>query len=422
MESEPHIRTPLRILLPLGASTALALTGDASLYTVLPTHTEEAGILLAGVGVILGINRGIRIISNSLAGAAYDRFSRRRLYVPSLFLGSISTVLYALTTGLWPLLLARMLWGIAWSGIWVGGMSVVMDVTTSRNRGRWLGFYQTWFFLGIAQGSFLGGLLTDLAGYTIAMYAGAALTALGAFGALLFLPETRRPSRREDTSWWAGPAGAASNPARPARPRVVRSGGSGLWVGSLLLGVNRFVLAGILSATISLLVADSIGAIGGFAGTSTITGVVIAGRTLLSMASAPLIGGLSDVLSNRRIIILSLLATGCAGMLLIALGRPAFILGGITVAAFAFGGLPVMARSVTGADAPVGSAAPSAGNPRTGRRIGLLHTVGDVGSAAGPPFAYLILSWTGLSGLFLLASAFFAAVFLLLVRPRAATD
>lgn len=46
------------MLWPLGLSTALSLMGDATLYIVLPTQTAAAGL-------------------------AYDRSSRRRLYIPA---------------------------------------------------------------------------------------------------------------------------------------------------------------------------------------------------------------------------------------------------------------------------------------------------------------------------------------------------
>ena len=50
--------------MPLGLGTALSLMGDATLYTVLPTHTAEAGIPLSSVGIMLGINRAVRILLN----------------------------------------------------------------------------------------------------------------------------------------------------------------------------------------------------------------------------------------------------------------------------------------------------------------------------------------------------------------------
>ena len=38
---------PWRILLPAAIGTCLSLMGDASLYTVLPTHTVAAGVAVA---------------------------------------------------------------------------------------------------------------------------------------------------------------------------------------------------------------------------------------------------------------------------------------------------------------------------------------------------------------------------------------
>jgi predicted MFS family arabinose efflux permease len=130
---------PRKVLFPLGLGTALSLMGDGTLYTVLPTHTTEAGIALSSVGIILGVNRAVRLFLNGPAGLAYDRWPRRRLFVPALFIGVLSTAVYAATHGFWPMLVGRLLWGLAWSGIWVGGATVILDVTTAQDRGRWLG-------------------------------------------------------------------------------------------------------------------------------------------------------------------------------------------------------------------------------------------------------------------------------------------
>lgn len=50
-----------QLLLPLGTSLALSLTGDSTLYGVLPNQTAVVGISLAAVGAMLGANRLIRI-------------------------------------------------------------------------------------------------------------------------------------------------------------------------------------------------------------------------------------------------------------------------------------------------------------------------------------------------------------------------
>jgi DHA1 family multidrug resistance protein-like MFS transporter len=107
-------RTPVhpgKVLFPLALGTAVSQIGNATLYTVLPTHTAEAGITLGVVGILLSANRAIRLLLNGPMGLAYDRWPRRWLFVPALFGGVAPTILYATTRGFWSLLAARLLPG-----------------------------------------------------------------------------------------------------------------------------------------------------------------------------------------------------------------------------------------------------------------------------------------------------------------------
>jgi MFS family permease len=372
-------------------ATALSLMGDATLYTVLPTQAGAAGIALSSVGIVLGTNRAVRLLLNGPAGLAYDRFSRRRLFVPAMFVGAISTAIYAVTRGLWPLLVGRLLWGLAWSGIWVGGATMILDVTHWGDRGRWTGLYQTWFFMGAAAGAFAGGALTDWLGYETTMWIGAGVTAVGAVAGWLLLPETR---------------GARSHGAltEPEMNVPVPNAGRGLVVAASLQGINRFVIAGVLSATLGLLVQGWARAGGLAVGVATATGALMAARTLVSMGSAPLAGVLSDWLHNRWRVASVASMVGAVSMALLALGRPGVTLIGLLLGAAAGGGVQAMATTLTG-DMAV--------RARQGRAIGLLHTAGDLGSALGPPVAYALLPWIDLRGVYLLCAGLFAAGVLL---------
>src|SRR5512142_1670372 len=179
-----------RALWPLGLATALSLMGDATLYAVLPLHPSEAGIALGSVGIILSVNRIIRLATNGPAGWLFDRLTDRRLlFLASLWLGVICTAIYALSSGLPILFVGRLLWGLAWSGIWVGGNAIVLQSAPEALRGRWVGIYQVWFFSGSALGSFLGGVLTDAVGYRQALWIGAAISTLGALAAMVGLSD-----------------------------------------------------------------------------------------------------------------------------------------------------------------------------------------------------------------------------------------
>ena len=391
---------PGDVLFPLGLGTALSLMGDATLYTVLPTHTADAGISLAAVGIILGVNRAIRLFTNGPVGLAYDRFRRRPIFLPALFLGALSTAVYAATSGFWPLLMGRLLWGLAWSGIWVGGATMILDVTTSSNRGQWTGMYQTWFFLGSAFGALAGGLLTDRIGYAGAMWAGAAATAIGAVVATLRLPETRdfQPGRLYAR------AGASFSGLRSNGP---------LLAAVSLQGINRFVGYGVLSATLALLVQQQMHGSSGVVGVATLTGLVMSGRTLFSMAAAPLSGRLSDLAGNRWGIMAWMMLAGLVGIVFMGWGPAIAIVLGIVLTAISGGGVQALATALTG---------DVVSHEQRGRAIGLLHTSGDLGSALGPPVAYALLPLFGLTGAYLacaiLLAAGVAAAVLLWLRSR----
>ena len=377
---------PIRVLLPLGLGTALSLMGDATLYTVLPTHAAEAGISLAAVGIILSANRVIRLFLNGPAGYAYDRFPRRRLFIPALFIGALSTAIYAASSGFWPLLTGRLIWGLAWSGIWVGGATIILDVTNDRDRGRWTGLYQTWFFLGVALGALSGGWLTDQVGYSTTMWIGAAVTALGGLAVLIFLPETRSP-RKEDQPL------LHLNISEKWRP-------SGEFIGVISLnGINRFITAGVIAATLALLVQDQLTTNNVVIGVATATGILLGLRTILSMFAAPMAGSLSDRLGNRWGVMIAGLVIGSIGTLLLVRNDPIIILIGICLTAVASGSVQALVTTRTG---------DMVNEAQRGKAIGLLHTAGDLGSALGPITAYVLLRWITINDLYILCALLFA--------------
>jgi len=387
-----------RILFPLGLGTALSLMGDATLYTVLPTHTADAGITLAGVGILLGVNRAVRLFTNGRAGIAYDRFPRRRIFLPALFLGALSTAVYAATRGFWPLLAGRLLWGIAWSGIWVGGATMIMDVAPTHERGRWTGLYQVWFFVGGAIGALGGGVLTDLLGYAPTMWIGAALTAVGGLVALFLLPETFGVGELAGSDLANSPRTSSPELVSAKAGRLeLRSNGE-LQLAVTLQGVNRFVVSGVISGTIGLMIQEWMQSAGVALGVASLTGLVMAGRTLLGMVAAPLAGTLSDRRGSRWTVVAWSLVIGATGMSLLALGGPVPILAGMSAVAVSGGSLQSLAMTLTG---------DSVGHSQRGRAIGLLHTAGDFGSAIGPSIAYALLPLIGLRTIYLFCAVLF---------------
>ena len=368
-----------RVLLPVSIGTGLSLIGDSALYTVLPTHTADAGVALAGVGILLSANRWVRLAANGAVGWISDRWPRRRVFVPALFLGAISTLIYALEPGFALFLMGRLLWGVAWSGIWVAGSAIIFDIATDGDRGRWVGYYQVSFFMGAAAGAFLGGLLTDWLGYDWAMAIAAGLNGVGALVAWLFLPETRHWQREADSAMET--AVLPTPPTPIAAPKTAEIASA-----TLLMGVNRVVVAGILVSTFGLYLVDLLGetaTIGRWSvGVATLTGLGLGATTLVSMAAAPLAGRLADRTGNRWRAAAGGLVLGTAGFGLLTLGSLPAILLGLPLVSAASGSNQGLSTTLVG---------DLSDDARRGRFLGILFTAGDLGSAIGPPLAYSLL-------------------------------
>lgn len=67
--------------------TAACLIGDSMLYVVLPTHWNDMGLSsLWQIGVILSVNRLVRLPLNPLVSYFYRKLSARNGILISLFL------------------------------------------------------------------------------------------------------------------------------------------------------------------------------------------------------------------------------------------------------------------------------------------------------------------------------------------------
>jgi MFS family permease len=131
------------------------------MYVFLPSHPGAAGIAAASLGIVLSANRFVRLAANSLGGLLSDRLGRRRPYLLGMMLALASTTGYLVSDGLWSLLVWRVVWGVAFSLISVGGVAIVLDLSRAHDRGRTVGNYQSLLQLGSLVGLVLSGLLTD---------------------------------------------------------------------------------------------------------------------------------------------------------------------------------------------------------------------------------------------------------------------
>jgi MFS family permease len=127
------------------------------------------------------------------------------------------------------------------------------------------------------------------------------------------------------------------------------------------------------------------------------------------MASAPLAGTTSDWLGCRWKVLAWSLAIGAVSMVLVAWNVPVAILTGISLGAVTNSSVQALTIALAG---------DLVGREQRGRAIGLVHTAGDLGSAAGPPVAYALLAGIGLPGVYALCAGLFVMGWMLVLMQR----
>ncbi len=384
----------------MGLAVCLSPIGDLALYAVLVTQLEAVGLTLGAAGLMLGVNRLIRLPGNPLAGFLLDGRRRRGFFLAGMTLGVLSSLGCGLLRGLWPFLLARLAWGVAWTLINVTGMTMVVDVTTGANRGRWMGVYNTWILVGLALGPTVGALLVNTFGFREGMLGCAALTAVGLLVALAGLPETYRPA--------GGRAPASAGKPLPSGPGLAQTvaflrAHIPLAAALALFLLLMFAGDGVVLSTVSLLLQQRFGdyvLFGRLAvAVSAAGGLILGMRSLVAAGIGPYAGHLSDRRFTRWAIVACGLVLSIAGFALLAFDAAlwAVVLG---VALSALGG----GAAVAALAALVGDLTPAG---REGSVMGAFATAGDLGSAAGPFLAFALVSILDLRWIYLACSLVF---------------
>lgn len=159
--------------------TAVSLLGDSMLYIALPIHWKDVGLLsLVEVGILLSANRFIRLPLNPVISWLYSKMSIRTGLMVALFIAGSTTMLYGWANSFVFWLILRCIWGIAWSFLRLGAYYLIVELSTSDNRGHHMGSFN-----GLSR---IGGLIGMLGGGFFVEWFGIQNVTL-VFGLLAFL-------------------------------------------------------------------------------------------------------------------------------------------------------------------------------------------------------------------------------------------
>ena len=290
---------------------SLALLGDALLNLILPTMYTDFGLTVVWVGVILSINRFIRLGANYLVIPIAQRTGLRRVAFIGVSLAVIATTGYGVVTGLVLFIVFRLSWGLAYAFL---RMSTLGYATRDKTQmGRQLGISSSVieigpFLLLIASASLIGWL-----GVRPLFIVLGVLTAL-AFGLVAYLPPDEYREKKSRSF------------------RLPRSEDGFVFVSTFAAeGIFRVTVVSMwLSAGLSTAEALQYG------------GLLLAGRRLTKVLLSPVAGNLADRWGMTRLFYGSgLLILG--GFITVSLG---IYLGGSLAIIIGVGGVMTLAPGV----------------------------------------------------------------------------
>lgn len=370
---------PARGLAPLylaGFTTAFGAHGVGS---VLGAETDDLGLTLVGLGLVLALYDLAEVVLKPLFGALSDRIGAKPVIVGGLVGFAVASLLALVQPTALVLALARLGQGAAASAFSPASSAAVARLAGRERLGRYFGRYGAWKSTGYVLGPVLGILLVQ--GVSLqALYVVLAVLAAGA-------------------ALWV----ALSMPALPVQPRrrttvvdlVRQTTDRAFLVPTALLATTTGVLGVAVGFVPLLAVRLDLPAVVG--------AVAIAAIAVVSSALQPLTGRLRD--QGR----LATRGGSTAGLLLAAAGLAvlAAVPGAVTlfVAAVAIG---VMLGTVT----PLAFAHLAASTPddRMGRTMGNAELGREVGDAGGPLLVGAVATaWTLPGAIAVLAAATAAA-------------
>jgi predicted MFS family arabinose efflux permease len=327
---------------------ALTLPGDTVLYLLLPLHAAEFGVSLAEAGILLAANRLVRIAGYGKVASFYALRGPRAACTVAAIAAVIATLGYATLSGLWPLLVARLLWGLGFAAMNIANQALPTAIPegAARRSGRARSI--------VAVGPMLG----LLAGAALAEFAGPrpVFLILGLIS-LIAIPMARRLPEEPEGHTAPGPRFALPAP---------------LDVWSFVFGLT---LDGLFVIGLALLAAAELPTGAGLA-----AGAALALRYAAEIVLSPAGGALAHRYGARRLLVALSLAASAA---LALLGWGGVLLWPAAVAT-------VLLRALL---QPLPGPVAAEQNPGPGRVPALARqaTWRDIGAGAGPLLAGVLL-------------------------------
>lgn len=370
----------------------IALLGQGMVIPILPEYLKQFNAAGAAAGYLIAAFGAAQFIFSPLGGQLSDRWGRKSMIITGLFLTVISDLMFAVSTTLPLLYIARFIGGIGIGLMVPSNMAYVADITTSETRAKGMGYLGASMNLGMVLGPGLGGMIAEFGIRVPYFFAGG----LGLVATLLslYMPETLPKEKRKPVSQWVR--------REPIRNQILNS---------FRTSYFRYLLL-ILIMTLGLMNYETVYALFverkyGFDATK-ISMIITVGAIIGIVVQIWLLDYLIKRLGEMKLIRLSLIMTAIALLLMIIKINLGYLLA-VSALFFAFNAFlrPTVSTMI----------ANSAGD-RQGYAAGLNTTYTSLGNILGPILAGLLfdkhIHIPYIFGALILASA----LFLTLQKPK----
>jgi len=349
-----------------------------NLYTpqaFLPALAADLGTTPTQVGLCITVTLLAVSLMAPVAGAISDRLGRKRLIVAACTALLVPTLLVAASFSLQQLLFWRFVQGLCLPFIFTVTVAYIADECSGPQSIRVSGLYASGTIFGGFSGRFIGGIVSDFAGWRAVFVVLAVLTALGTIFVAWALPREQR--FRPMIGGLGGTIRAYSEHIRNRRLLATCAVGFGL----LFCIVACFSFINFhLSAPPFSLTPSQLGSI-----------FIV---YLLGMVTAPLSTRAAVRIGRAPALLLAMLSSA-TGMLLTLSSHIAVVIAGL---AFVTGGLFVAQALSLGF---IGAAVPRARSSAVGLYVTIYYIGGALGGFA-PGWVWHSFGWPGVVGLILL--------------------
>ncbi|MBU2531881.1 MAG: MFS transporter [Alphaproteobacteria bacterium] len=352
---------------------SLALPGDTVLYLLLPIHAATFGVSLPEVGLLLAANRLVRIVGYNWVAGFYARKGPRAACLAAVVGAIIAASAYASATGVWLLLVARLVWGLAFAAMNIATHALpTSEISGAARRSGWS---RSIIAIGPAVGLVAGAFIAEFYGPRIvfALLAGVAALALPFAWRLPSTPENLVSSG----------------------PRFARPGAISIWSFSMGLALDGLFIFGL-----ALLAKANMPE-----GATVAAGCAMALRYVFEILLSPVGGAISHRVGARKLlIILSFAASG--GLIMLGLGTTSMWIGAIAV---------ITLRALL---QPLPAPVVAAAFPGPARVAALARqaTWRDIGAGTGPLVAGLLFPFLPALAIYAGAASLLAAATLLVAK------